>query len=347
MTGKQTDDILAALISALSEPVLLVDDDGIVTAANPAAVDLFGRRIDGAQIRAHLRQPEVAAMLGRVLSGGDDEQAGFTTSGGAMETIWRVNARRMAGRGLVISLRDISDIEAASAQRRDFVANVSHELRSPLTVLAGFIETLQGPAGDDPAARAEFLDIMAGQATRMTGLVEDLLSLSRVEAVGKIRPRDPVAIEDVLRVTLAALRPQAEAAGMDLVCDLPPDLPQIPGDRDQLVQVYHNLIENALKYGGSGGRVEVTASVSATMAGFDGAVLRVFVRDFGEGIDPIFIPRLTERFYRIDKARSRDSGGTGLGLAIVKHILARHRGRLVIQSTPTAGSCFVTFLSCV
>ncbi|MGY6704064.1 ATP-binding protein [Roseinatronobacter sp.] len=332
MSEQHDNDLVIALMRALPQPVLLVDDSGIVTAANSAAQDLFGARIQGAALRAHLRQPEVTAMLEQALSGADGGQANFTATGVAVETIWQVTARRMAGRGLVISLHDVSDIEAASAQRRDFVANVSHELRSPLTVLAGFIETLQGPAGDDPAARAEFLGIMSDQAARMTGLVADLLSLSRVEAVEKIRPRAPVAVDAVLHATLAALRPRITAAGMDVVCDLPPDLPQVPGDHDQLVQVFSNLIENAVKYGSSGGRVEIDARVHDVMPGFDGPVLQVNVRDFGEGIDPVYIPRLTERFYRVDKGRARDSGGTGLGLAIVKHILSRHRARLVIES---------------
>lgn len=341
MPPMQTDHAVLALISALPQPVLLVGDDGFVTAANPPALDLFGAHIRGAPVRAHLRQPEVTAMLGRVLGGAASGQASFTATGVATEAIWQVTAQRMAGQGLVISLRDVSDIEAASAQRRDFVANVSHELRSPLTVLAGFIETLQGPAGDDPAARAEFLGIMSEQAARMAGLVADLLSLSRVEAVEKICPRTLVSIDDVLRATLVALRPRSDAAGVNLVCDLPPDLPQVPGDHDQLVQVFHNLIENAVKYGGSGGRVEIGARVGAVMPGFDGPVLQVTVRDYGEGIDPIFIPRLTERFYRVDKGRARDSGGTGLGLAIVKHILSRHRGRLVIESGGAGrGVCF-------
>lgn len=341
-----TDAALLALISAFPEPVLLAEGDGVVVAANPAAVDLLGARINGAQLRAHLRQPAVLSMLDSVLSGGDGDSATYVTTSASRETMWEVTARRMDGRRLVVSLRDVSDIEAAEAQRRDFVANVSHELRSPLTVLAGFIETLQGPAGQDAATRGEFLAIMAQQAERMTGLVADLLSLSRVESVEKIRPRTPVAIDMVLKATLAALRPQIEAAALQVDCSLPENLPEVPGDYDQLVQVYHNLVENALHYGASGGRIEVSAQVLSAMPGMDGPVMRVTVRDFGEGIDPIYIPRLTERFYRVDPARSRDSGGTGLGLAIVKHILGRHRGRLLIQSAPGKGALFETILPC-
>ncbi len=333
-----------ALITALPEPVLLVARDGRVWSANQAAVELLGAQIRGAQIRAHLRQPEVAAMLDRALAGSENATASFVTSSASAETVWQVTARPMGADTLVLSLHDISHREAAEAQRREFVANVSHELRSPLTVLAGFIETLQGSAAQDPAARQEFLSIMAREAERMTGLVSDLLSLSRVEGAEKIRPRTPVAIDMVLRATLAALRPQIESAGIEVTLTLPEDLPEVPGDYDQLVQVYHNLLENALKYGANGGRIKIAASTVPAVPGFEGPVLRIDVTDYGEGIDPIHIPRLTERFYRIDRARSRDQGGTGLGLAIVKHILNRHRGRLCIRSAPGEGATFSTLL---
>jgi two-component system phosphate regulon sensor histidine kinase PhoR len=339
-----TGEALSALIAAFADPVVLLRRDGLVSAVNPAASDLFGSHILGAQLRAHMRQPEVTAMLEAVLAGQHEGSAGFMTPGQSVETHWRVIARWMDDKIIVVSLRDISDIEAAEAQRRDFVANVSHELRSPLTVLAGFIETLQGPAANDPEARGEFLAIMQREAERMTGLVQDLLSLSRVESTAKIRPRTPVSVEMVVKATLAALRPQIETAGVQLVCTLPADLPEIPGDYDQLVQVYHNLVENALRYGHQGGRVEVSARLVPVHPGFEGAVVAVSVSDHGEGIDPIHIPRLTERFYRIDRARSRSDGGTGLGLAIVKHIVGRHRGRLVIRSQPGQGATFETLL---
>lgn len=337
---------MVALITALPQPVLVIDPAGFVKEANPAARDLFGARIAGAQIRAHLRQPDVAAMLERVLAGQPEGSASFVSHSGSRESIWRVVARHADAQTIVLSLGDTSDIEAAEAQRRDFVANVSHELRSPLTVLSGFIETLRGPAGDDPQVRAEFLAIMAEQSERMTGLVTDLLSLSRVESTEKIRPRTPVSIDMVLKATLAALRPQIDAAQVELSYSVPEDTPDIPGDYDQLVQVFHNLVENSLKYGGSGGRLDISVQKMPAIPGFDGDVLRVSIRDFGEGIDPIHIPRLTERFYRVDKARSRDSGGTGLGLAIVKHILSRHRGRLVIRSAVGEGATFEAVLPC-
>lgn len=228
MEGEQLD----ALIAALPEPVLLIGQDGQVRSANKAAIELFGARIPGSQIRAHLRQPEVAAMLDRALGGSESETAQFVATSSSAERVWQVTVRPMTPQILVMSLHDVSDREAAEAQRREFVANVSHELRSPLTVLAGFIETLQGPAAQDGEARTEFLTIMAREAERMTGLVADLLSLSRVEGEEKIRPRTPVAIDMVLRATLAALRPQIEAAGVAVDLDLPADLPEVPGDYD-------------------------------------------------------------------------------------------------------------------
>ena len=310
-----------ALLEAFNEPVLVVRQDGTVETANTAALELFGKRILGAQLRALLRQPDVTALLERMIAGAEQGAAAYATSDSSVERHWQVTARRMDAQAFVVSLRDTSELEAAEAQRRDFVANVSHELRSPLTVLAGFLETLQGAAADDPQARTEFLSIMQAETERMTGLVADLLSLSRVEASARIRPREPVAIDMVLHATLAALRPQIEQAGLNVTCDLPDDLPPVPGDYDQLVQVYHNLVENALKYGADGGEIEITGVIVPRLPGLDGPALRLAIRDHGEGIDPIHIPRLTERFYRVDRARSRQSGGTGLGLAIVKHIL--------------------------
>ena len=341
-------DAMRALIDALPEPVMLVARNGAAQAANQAAADLFGPHIQGARVRAYLRQPEVAAMLEGAFALIDDPSrphaARMVITEPAAETTWQVTARALppgAGfAGLVISLHDISHREAAEAQRRDFVANVSHELRSPLTVLTGFIETLQGAAARDEHARQEFLDIMARETRRMAGLVADLLSLSRLEGSERIRPRDPVSIVAVLRATLAALRPQVEAARLDIDWQVPDDLAQVPGDHDQLVQVFHNLLENALKYGAGGGSVSIIAETLPRFPGVDGPALRVSVIDRGDGVDPIHIPRLTERFYRVDRARSREQGGTGLGLAIVKHILNRHRGRLIIRSTPGAGCRF-------
>jgi two-component system phosphate regulon sensor histidine kinase PhoR len=218
--------------------------------------------------------------------------------------------------------------------RVDFVANASHELRTPLASLTGFIETLQGPAKDDSAARERFLGIMREQATRMSRLVDDLLSLSRIELKAHVRPRDPVDLVAVLRHVIDAHSPLARESGVVIERELPNVPVIVQGDRDELIQVFDNLLDNACKYGGSGGRVRVT--ITAPTEGEPGET-RVTVRDFGPGIPPEHVPRLTERFYRVSADQPR---GTGLGLAIVKHIATRHHARLVIESRMGEGSAF-------
>jgi two-component system phosphate regulon sensor histidine kinase PhoR len=356
MTDQGSDDLdIAALVEALPEPVLVVGPERRIDLTNAAARELFGAGIAGAQVFSCIRQPEATAALEmgfRALSdpeapAGPFEANKLMTTDSAERT-WRmqvVPVRAGPGR-LVVSLRDISHVEEAEQQRRDFVANVSHEMRSPLTVLVGFIETLRGPAKDDQAAREQFLGIMEREAQRMTRLVADLLSLSKVESDEKIRPRALVSVSEVLRATLAALRPQIEGAGIRVTLDDAAASAPVPGDRDQLVQVFHNLVENALKYGGAGGRIEIGVTRVDQVPGLAGPALRVSVTDHGEGIDPIHIPRLTERFYRVDGHRSRQMGGTGLGLAIVKHIVNRHRGRLSIRSAKGQGSTFTVLLPC-
>ncbi|MCA2010969.1 cell wall metabolism sensor histidine kinase WalK [Pararhodobacter sp. CCB-MM2] len=352
-----TQDLAAcgALIDALPDPALLVGADRRILLANPAARDLFAAPMVGASALSYIRQPEPAAALEKGLAmladpsaPQDPVEARMIQTAPTRETILRVHVAALSPESqlpaILVTLRDISHVEEAEQQRRDFVANVSHEMRSPLTVLAGFIETLKGPARNDPAATLNFLDIMDREAQRMSRLVSDLLSLSRVESEERVRPRATVSMSDVLRATLAALRPQFEDAGIVVDFRDLPDAPMIAGDRDQLVQVFHNLVENALKYGGSGGKVALSLEKLEQMPGFTGPVLRVCVRDFGDGIDAIHLPRLTERFYRVDGHRSRNMGGTGLGLAIVKHIINRHRGRLSIRSTRGEGSTFAVVL---
>lgn len=344
----------AALIEALPEPVLVVGADRRIRLANAAARELYGPDLAGAHALSCLRHPEAIAALERGFRALADPaappgpfEARKLTRSASSETVWRLHVavlRQPPPGSLVVSLYDISHIEEAEQQRRDFVANVSHEMRSPLTVLAGFVETLRGPARDDAPARERFLEIMEREAQRMTRLVADLLSLSKVESDEKIRPRAPVSVSEVLRATLAALRPQIDDAGIVVTLDDEAARPPVPGDRDQLVQVFHNLIENAVKYGGAGGEIAVIADRVEALPGMPGPVLRIAVSDKGEGIDPIHLPRLTERFYRADGHRSRAMGGTGLGLAIVKHILNRHRGRLNIRSVRGEGSTFTVLL---
>jgi two-component system phosphate regulon sensor histidine kinase PhoR len=222
--------------------------------------------------------------------------------------------------------------------RADFVANASHELRTPLAALSGFIDTLQGPARDDPKARERFLGIMHAQATRMARLIDDLLSLSRVELSAHVRPEKLVDVVPLVRQVIDGLEPLASERQVAIAVELPSRPVMIAGDTEELLRVFENLIENGLKYGASGERVVVSLAEPAPddVAG----EIRFAVRDFGPGISPEHLPRLTERFYRVDDGDSRAQGGTGLGLSLVKHILNRHRGRLLIESVPGQGATF-------
>jgi len=245
------------------------------------------------------------------------------------------------GRSVLCTFEDLSDREQMDAMRRDFVANVSHELRTPLTSVLGFIETLRGPAREDSLARERFLAIMQTEAERMVRLVRDLLHLSKVEAQERQRPTERHDVARLIRAAAQSLRPMADAARVRLVLTGFEKPVEIFADPDQITQVATNLIENAIKYGGTGKEVQITLSHEITPRG---PKVRLAVKDQGEGIDSFHLPRLAERFYRIDGHRSREKGGTGLGLAIVKHIAQRHRGRLVIESTPGQGSTFAVLL---
>jgi two-component system phosphate regulon sensor histidine kinase PhoR len=225
--------------------------------------------------------------------------------------------------------------------RADFVANASHELRTPLAALSGFIETLQGPAREDAKARERFLAIMQEQARRMARLIDDLLSLSRIELNAHRRPDTPVDLVPIVRQVIDGLQTLARDRGVTVNVETAAAL-TVLGNRDELVRVFENLVENALKYGAAGKRVDITLALAAAAEGEPEA--RVSVRDYGPGIAPEHLPRLTERFYRVDVRESRAQGGTGLGLALVKHILNRHRGRLSIESTPGAGATFIVHL---
>ncbi len=344
---------LNLLLAALPEPVILLRGDHRIVLANPGAEELLGRGLIGQSVFAVIRQPEALGAVERALgpdgaTRGARSETRYIHTTAAAEITYRVVIHRLdppaRDFALAVSFLDISHIEEAEQMRRDFVANVSHELRSPLTVLTGFIETLQGAARDDAEARKRFLDIMAREAQRMNRLVDDLLSLSKVEANERVRPRATINLVDVIRTTLAALRPQIEDNSIALMLDDTGGPFRVIGDHDQLTQVFHNLIENAIKYGGAGRQVGVVLTRHDRWPGFFGPVISIEVSDRGEGIDPIHIPRLTERFYRVDGHRSREMGGTGLGLAIVKHILNRHRGKLMIESTRGIGSTFTVIL---
>ncbi|MBJ6371713.1 ATP-binding protein [Sedimentitalea arenosa] len=339
-----------ALLEAVPLPLLVVDREEWIIAANTEATRLLGAGIVGRHFANVLRQPEVIAAIEATLKDGQEHLARHRVNQGAQDAPLDVTCRAVEGiapgaRGaVVITFQDRADMEQAGQMRRDFVANVSHELRTPLTSLIGFIETLRGAARDDPGARDRFLSIMESEAGRMNRLVGDLLSLSRVEAEERVRPTRPLDMTALLSSVLTSLARVAKDSGVTLSLDAPHTPVMIPGDDDQLRQVFNNLVENAIKYGGSGGSVSVAVRLIERDPLLRGEAVEIRVIDKGPGIDDIHLPRLTERFYRVDSHRSRQLGGTGLGLAIAKHIVNRHRGRLKIASELGKGTTFIVVL---
>ena len=336
-----------SVIDALPDAAIVLSGTGRVLRSSRAARDLFTTLRNGQTLDLATRNPD---LLGAV------EQALATRTSATVQTLERVPVERrlsatlsplqpgsadMEGPALLVVLRDISQEERLAQMRADFIANASHELRTPLTSLRGFIETLQGLARDDPEARSKFLDIMSTQAGRMTRLLDDLLSLSRLEMRAHVAPRGEVEINALVREVVDLLQPIAREAGITMIFAGEPAECLVRGDRDELVQVFQNLVQNAINYGGSHVDVMVTRT-SGTGRARDRVIVEV--RDDGPGIAEEHLPRLTERFYRVDVAASRDKGGTGLGLAIVKHVLNRHGGQLRITSTPGAGSTFAVVL---
>jgi two-component system phosphate regulon sensor histidine kinase PhoR len=242
----------------------------------------------------------------------------------------------------MIYIRDLTEQERLDSLYTDFVANASHELRTPLASVIGYIDTLRGAARNDEKVRDQFLDIMARQAYRMARLIENLLSLSRIEMRVHLRPQTRVDLNDIANHVLTDLRPLAERTGISFHLTTLPEPAWILGDRDELVQVITNLVDNGVKYGRNGGNVWLT--VSRGEANGDRGRFLVTVRDDGEGIDEKHLPRLTERFYRATDL-GKEKSGTGLGLAIVQHVVTRHRGELRINSTIGTGSTFTISLA--
>lgn len=335
------------ILMVLGIPAVLIAPDDRIFAANAPAETLLGKNIEGRHFITALRQPGLLETIEQVQRDGTRREARYLTSDGQQDTTYRVTcgAVPMMGRsGILVSFEDITPMEQAGQMRRDFVANVSHELRTPLTALLGFIETLQGPARNDPKAQERFLGIMASEAGRMNRLVSDLLSLSRVEADERVRPVDRIDLGSVLGQTRHSLAKLAEDAGIDVSLHLPETPVIVPGDADQLRQVMTNLVENAIKYSGRGSSVRLSLGAPDYENRLRGQGVRIEVSDTGPGIDAVHLPRLTERFYRVDSHRSRELGGTGLGLAIVKHIVNRHRGRLQVDSRVGQGTSFTVIL---
>ncbi|MDR6754983.1 two-component system phosphate regulon sensor histidine kinase PhoR [Mycoplana sp. BE70] len=332
---------IAVLIDALDMPVLVVTADETVKLQNRAATALFGPIPRNADLAGRIRAPGILDMAREVIAIGQTKEIEHSERLPA-ETVYIVRAAPMpslgqrlgGGRYFLISFRDVSQARRIEQMRSDFVANASHELRTPLASLRGFIETLQGPAKADEKAQERFLGIMHEQATRMSRLVDDLLSLSRLELKSNIVPDEMVDLKPLLGHVRDSLQPFAAELGVEIHLELPEQAVEVAGDRDELTEVFENLLENACKYGQEGKRVEVRLSAS------DAEHPEVTVMDFGSGIPPEHVPRLTERFYRVNVEASRSKKGTGLGLAIVKHILTRHRARLVVKSEVGKGTVF-------
>ena len=354
-----------ALLDSLPDPLMVLDRQGRIQRANKAARHLFlgdkgeaSRELAGFGIAAVLRDPVALEAVDEVLYGGPGRTVDIQLmQSQSVERSFNVRIEPLRtdktpeSSAILISLHDQTALKKADQMRADFVANASHELRTPLASVMGFIETLQGPAKDDPEAATRFLEIMSGQAQRMSRLVQDLLSLSRIELNEHLPPTDVVDLVRICETVADTLRPQAASNEMQVIIDAGQQgRVEVLGDADELTQVFQNLADNALKYGRNGTEVTIRLETEVTIpAGsqgyFPAGAMRVSVIDRGEGIAEQHLSRLTERFYRVDTARSRQLGGTGLGLAIVKHIINRHRGVLSIDSVAGEGSVFSVLLA--
>jgi len=341
--------LIESLIGGLPGPAIVLDRDSRVIAFNSAATSIAPALRRGEPALISLRMPDLVDAIRRAGKRREPQRVEF------FERVpldrWFeafITPVKLAGSVdgrpdiLLLTFNDLTPLRRVEEMRADFVANASHELRTPLAALLGFIETLQGPAKADAVAREKFLGIMQAQATRMARLIDDLLSLSRIELNAHLKPNTPVDLAVIVRQVVDGLQTLARDRDVDIKVGAP-DAPVIVlGDRDELIRALENLVENALKYGAAGKRVDITLAPGQTRAGTPEA--RLSVRDYGPGIAPEHLPRLTERFYRVDVADSRQQGGTGLGLALVKHVLNRHSGRLSIESTLGQGAAFTMHL---
>ena len=342
------DRAVEAIISGLADPAIALSPDGLVVAFNASMQHITPGILRGEPISFALRVPDVLEAVRAAVASREPGRTEFFQRV-PTDRWWEANIAPLVLPGdpnrdrhlVLLTLRDLTPLRRIEEMRADFVANASHELRTPLASLSGFIETLQGPARYDEPSRDRFLAIMKEQATRMARLIDDLLSLSRIEQKAHIHPDVPIDLVTIVHEVADGLSPLADEREVEIrIADEAGSL-IVSGDRDELIRVFENLIENALKYGAPGKRVDLALTRGGV--GGDGDAI-VSVRDYGPGIAPEHLPRLPERFYRVDIGESRAQGGTGLGLALVKHILNRHRGRLAIESTPGAGANFIVRL---
>ncbi|WP_343564381.1 ATP-binding protein [Kiloniella sp. b19] len=342
-----------AILKSLPDPLLMLGSKRRIVRANPAAEELFGSQIYGRELSGILRNPDLLEAVNEMDAqpGANPRMVRFTIYGNVEYSfearVVRLSETTWDGIRILISLTDQTASKRVEQMRGDFIANASHELKTPLASLTGFIETLKGPARDDEDARERFLDIMQDQAERMSHLVGDLLSLSQIELLEHTKPTSATLLDGVVQNISDGLHTQLEAKNMAISIQLDSMVP-VEGEAEELRQVFQNLMENAVKYGREGTTVTVKSKLygegSHGMRRLGRPSLAISVTDQGDGIPREHIPRLTERFYRVDPARSRELGGTGLGLAIVKHILNRHRGVMTIDSEVGRGSTFTVYL---
>ena len=337
------------ILDSLRDAVILVDSSREVVDFNRAAEELVQEKGKGRDLSHAFDDKELLNAVDLVLKKGTPIVQELTLPF-PVGRIYEVDITSLARDGetkkggVMLAMHDITAVRRNERIRADFVANVSHELRSPLTSMMGFIETLQGPAKEDPLRREAFLNIMSQEAGRMAFLLEDLLSLSLVEAQEHERPEGQVAVTDVVFPVVERLQIRAQKKQMKIRVDCPDEKLQVCGERSQLTQVVENLVDNAIKYGDKETRIEVSIGAIKEVEDIQGPAVAIAVKNRGAGIEEEDISRLTERFYRVDKVRSRAIGGTGLGLAIVKHILNRHRGKLDVTSRPGKESVFTAYI---
>lgn len=350
------------ILDEIPDPVIVLDGSGRIVFGNRAAEGLMGSRANGKHVATMLRSAVLMTAIEEVLNGGgarsvdyslpvpvERNYRGYVTpiepdphpnSQGRLSE----SAQRRRSRAVLVVIRDMTEVRRVEDMRVDFVAFASHELKTPLASLSGFIDTLRGHAKDDPMAQERFLEIMADQAERMRRLIDDLLSLSRIELREHVRPSKIVDVLSVVNDVVDGVKHVAEKNDMEISVTSPVNLPRVRGDAEELAQVVQNLVDNALRYGRTGKRVEI---ILGTDVRGGKPMLRLAVKDFGAGISREHLPRLTERFYRVDAAASRAKGGTGLGLAIVKHIVNRHQGTLAIDSELGQGSTFTVLIPAI
>ncbi|HEY8000062.1 MAG TPA: ATP-binding protein [Pseudolabrys sp.] len=341
--------LIESLIGGLPGPAIVLDRDGRVIAFNAASSGIAPSLRRGEPALIALRMPELVDAIRRAGAGRTPQRVEFFERvpldrwfEAFVTPVTLTDAGEAHADILLMTFNDLTPLRRVEEMRADFIANASHELRTPLAALLGFIETLQGPAKDDLAARNKFLAIMQGQATRMARLIDDLLSLSRIELNAHLAPNTALDLAPVVKQVADGLQTLARDRDVTIKVAAPPGALTVLGDRDELVRALENLVENALKYGAAGKRVDITLARSQIRGGLPEAAIAV--RDYGPGIAREHLPRLTERFYRVDVVDSRAQGGTGLGLALVKHVLNRHGGRLSIESTPGEGATFIMHL---